>query len=257
MLAPRQELRALVAEQLRTQPIYDLEHDHDRTDDARFMSLGDAHKIADAIIEHWRVSRRETDVRDDGSREFQLDVMTPPRPETDEERVRREERLAAYRWAGESTPSLFEDEVYHAYHCPGPTPAGSPDAGPPPQRTSLLDLLAQRTCWMTRAVETVSDDGASTWHREPVRVDDVDHNHRLNLLGWLWRRAERLKLRDELRLLNAISGSLGPRGDAACDAADHEIHILRTESLTSWFERQPLVLELRYRTTPLGESPAT
>lgn len=232
MLAPRQELRALVAGTLRTQPIYGLEHDRDRADGARFMSLGDAHKIADAIIKHWRVLRQETSVQDDGSRGFRLEILTPPRPETNEERVRGEERLAACRWAEESTPSLFEDEVYHAYHCPGPAPAGSPDAGPPPQRTSLLDLLAQRTWWMTH----VGDDEASTWHREPIRVDDMDHNHRLNLLGWLWRRAERLRL---------------------CDAVNHEMHSLQTESLASWFERQPLVLELRYRTTPWGESPAT
>jgi hypothetical protein len=251
-MTPRDKLIALITDWL----VSTLGVDEDR-----------AHSAATAFTIFWKIKRETRIMRDDKGmfdggnmmrdtvgqivRGEQLSIMTPWQPETAEERLLREAREEAVRWVILSRPTLEEADLT----LPGPCPENAPDPGPPPVRVGQLAMLQQRI-WWRKSTKPFKDTDTYV-ETVPIRIDDMDHNHRMNLLAYLWRRKDEFKTAYEIQALNLISSPLGPRGDMARDAADHEMDRLYRESVDKWFTRQPLIRELTYRTTPWGFAPLT
>lgn len=123
--------------------------------------------------------------------------------------------------------------------------------GPPPPGVGILSLLEQAEWWRMR--DPSADPGTRPAPAVPIRLEDMDHTHRLGLLGFLRDRAEHFKARADWRM----AAGPGPSGDAACDAFDAACDEQWGTSAAEWLERQPLVRALVSWTTPHAESPLT
>jgi len=187
-----------------------------------------------AAIAGWSVRRNRNIVRDDwglqdGSNVMRqskgevregsiLEITTAWRPETEDERTVREARMAAYCW----------DE----------------DDGPPVPGVTMSQILRQSTWWITR----VPDRPGATGHagialpKLAVRVEDMEHTHRLNLLAWLRKRAKRLHDSESWNF---------------ADAPDDVQRSFDNEDPREWLEDTKLIQALVHWTTPYGESPLT
>lgn len=142
---------------------------------------------------------------------YNLGLCLPWRRESDEEAAARKARWEAMVWDSE--------------------------AGPPPLGVSMLQLLRQDIWWQTR--------DAPYWEGGklvPVRIEDMDHNHRLNLLEWLRTRAGQFHSQQAGVFLGAPDDVW-----AAYEAEDPYV----------WIEEQELVQALVRWTTPYAESPLT
>lgn len=168
----------------------------------------------------------------------QLIAALPFVPETDTEREDREAWMAAQRWARKASWYSWDPQD------PG---WDDNELGPPPQRVGAAQLLKQGIWWRTRTSE---DEFAPT---VPIRIEHMDHEHRLALLAFLRRNAPRYKLRADW----AMAGGPRPDGDMACDAFEDACNEQWNTPATEWIEDQSLVQALVYWTTPYAESPLT
>lgn len=92
--------------------------------------------------------------------------------------------------------------------------------------TPLTTLLHQAETW--------TDAAGTTW-----RLEEMDPRHRLNVLNLLTRNRASLEMREAIEQLG---GPLAARGDvAAADEAD----CLADRDVDEWFNRLPLVRQLR------------
>lgn len=207
----------------------------------------------EAITADWSVTRNRDIVRDDAGyqdgtdvcresvgtvREGSvLEITTPWRPETGDERTEREARAAAFSWAWRARQFSYDpqDLGYDGGECP-----------PPPERVGILQLLDQGLWWRAR-MEIGSDVTTA------IRLEDMTHSHRLALLAFLRRNAPSYKLREDWR----YASTPGPNGDMASDAFEAECARQWDTSAADWIEDQPLVAALVYWTTPVAESPLT
>lgn len=166
---------------------------------------------------------------------YYLEIRTPWQPFSPGEQAERDARAAAASWA----VSAYFGE----------------DAGPPPERVGALDMLEQDIWWRARIRLPDSPEGERryTERTEPIRVEDMAHDHRLALLSWLRQRAHRFKEKAEWRM----AGGPQPSGDMACDAFEAELNELMNQPASEWIEQQPLVQALVHWTTPYGEAPLT
>jgi hypothetical protein len=195
------------------------------------------------VTEDWSVTRKDYPHRDDhplaeSRYGHQLVAALPFVPETDTEREDRQAWIAAQRWTQEA--------IWYSWD---PQDPGWDDdeLGPPPQRVGAAQLLQQGIWWRMRTSE---DEFAPT---APIRIEHMDHEHRLALLAFLRRNAGRYKLRADW----AMASGPQPSGDMACDAFERECDQLWGTPAAEWIEDQPLVQALVYWTTPYAEAPLT
>jgi hypothetical protein len=158
------------------------------------------------VTVHHSASPEDSDVMG-----YNLGLCLPWRRESDEEAAARQARWEAMMWDSE--------------------------AGPPPPGVSMSQLLRQDIWWQMR--------DAPPWEGGklvPVRIEDMDHNHRLNLLEWLRTRSEQLH--------SSLAGEL-------LGAPDDVWASYEAEDPYEWIEEQELIQALVRWTTPYAESPLT
>jgi hypothetical protein len=196
-----------------------------------------------AATEGWSVARKAYPHRDDhplaeSRYGHQLVAALPFVPETDAERDDREAWIAAQLWAMDARQYSWD-----------PQDPGWPhdELGPPPQRVGAAQLLKQGIWWRMRTSE---EEFAPT---AAIRIEHMDHEHRLALLAFLRRNAARYKLHADW----AMASGPQPSGDAACDAFEAACDQLWGTPDDEWIEGRPLVQALVHWTTPYAESPLT
>lgn len=170
--------------------------------------------IRSAVVkatEDWRTKREITPSADDHPLAevkygHYIQVNLPWVPETEDEKQSREARLAAYLWDA--------------------------DDGPPLPGVRMTQLLRQSTWWRFRKDDRLV----------PIPIEDMTHEHRLSVLGWLRDHAAGLHTSADLELLNA---------------PDDVIRSHENQPPAEWLEEHELVQALAYWTTPYGESPLT
>ena len=214
--------------------------------------IGADHYLPDALVRDalaavtadWRVVRKDYPNTDQHPLEsdrygHELIATGPFVPETDEETAEREAWEAARSWAWRAHQFSWDpqDLGYDDGECPAP-----------PERVGASQLLDQGLWWRART-STDSDNRAT----EAIRLEDMTHDHRLALLGFLRRNAPRYKLRADWSYVSVP----GPQGDMATLAFEEECSRQWETSAAEWIEDQPLVQALVYWTTPYGESPLT
>lgn len=86
-----------------------------------------------------------------------------------------------------------------------------------------------------------NDETWTTGDGETIALEDMEPRHRRNVLAWLEKRAEALKLADDLSLCSVV----GPSGDAASDMFEMSVGQQFEMSAAEWLEEQPLVIALR------------
>lgn len=195
------------------------------------------------VTEDWSVTRKDYPHRDDhplaeSRYGHQLIAALPFVPETDAEREDWEAWIAAQLWAMDARQYSWD-----------PQDPGWDDntLDPPPQRVGAGQLLQQGIWWRMRTSE---EEFAPT---VAIRIEHMDHEHRLALLAFLRRNAGRYKLRADW----AMASGPQPSGDMACDAFERECAQLWETPAAGWIEDQLLVQALVYWTTPYAEAPLT
>jgi hypothetical protein len=166
------------------------------------LDFVDTGKIKRELVSHPHPLVEDTDPR---KIEYRFTVR---RDETGEERAAREaaqeKRLAIVRW-----------EQSHE--------------GPPPPGVGFGQLREQREWWVTKG-------GAV------LRIAEMDLSHRRNLLAYLERAADTLKMNAEWALVSSFPGD---PSDGVADALDSiQGEMERTTSI-DWLNQQPLVKALR------------
>ena len=220
-------------------------------------------RLADALAEHmgvplaavedaveyamdgWAVTRKDYPHRDDhplAEPRFGHTIVAtlPFVPETDAEAAKREAWAAAQHWAAVSWIPGFDPAIAAAG---GYTDEDDP--GPPPERIGANQLLGQGLWWRAR-----DESGSGT---VAVRLEDMTHDHRMGLLGFLRRNAAKYKMREDWH----FAATPGPNGDMAQLAFEQECDRQWATPADQWIEDQPLVRALVYWTTPVAESPLT
>lgn len=192
------------------------------------MYGSDVKRAVDAATEGWEAKRVAPYQHPLLEHVFghQLVATLPPVLEMESERDDREARMAARRWR--------------------------PEDGPPPPKVGIMTMLGQTEWWRMVAPEG-SPAQAAAKRTTPVRIEDMEHDHRLNLLAFLRRHAGRYKNAADWSLVNTPF----PGGEMAGMAFEAECDRLWDEGAAEWLERQPLVCALVAWTTPWAESPLT
>lgn len=199
--------------------------------------------------EDWRVSRKDYPHRDDHPLSevrygHALTATLPFKPETEAETVDREAWESARSWAARAWMIDFDP----AAAARGDYTNTDDDPGPPPERVGANQLIQQGLWWRMRESRNPEDKTTVA-----VRVADMDHDHRLSLLGFLRRNAKAYKEREDW----AYASGPQPSGDMACDAFEAECDRQWSMGAHEWLEDQPLICTLVYWTTPYGEAPLT
>lgn len=160
-----------------------------------------AREMVDKFTAEWRVTKGSPTSHEhplyDGPEMVRLAITTKPRELNAEELAERE------RWLARSTWKYSENK----------------DEAEPPTDTNVLDLLDQRTWWITK-------------DRQVMQVDDMAPSHRANTLGLLRRGANTLHL------------AYGMQG-VFSNAPDEVTNELAEGNPAEWLEEQPLVKRLR------------
>lgn len=155
--------------------------------------LVEAAAVIAVLTENWRVEMKLSP----STRERHYVITTPKRPANALEKLADEARAARDEWL---------------YRC-------DDEDVPPPASVSTMDLLGQRVWWI---------DGL----KRAVRLDDMEPSHRLNLLAFLKRNAERYQWAEW------TSGVFDNAPDEVADAAV-------AEDALRWLGRQELVRRLK------------
>lgn len=135
-------------------------------------------------------------------------TFTVRRTETPEERAEREkraeQRLAVAIWT-----------MHHE--------------GPPPKGVGFSSLCEQKVWWAPK-------------EGDPVKIADMELSHRRNLLAYLERNAESLKLQAEWSLLGTFPDD---PSDGVADALDGIMGEMEHTTASDWIHAKPLVKALR------------
>lgn len=81
--------------------------------------------------------------------------------------------------------------------------------------------------------------------RKEHKLGDIDARYAQNIVEFLRRRASGLHSYGCRYALDLMFSPIGPRGNMAQLAAEHELADLMDEDALEWLERQPLVVALR------------
>lgn len=154
--------------------------------------LVEVNEVVGALVEGWRVEMKMIPA----TRECFYVITTPRRPASAMERLMDEAQDARREWLRNG------DEVV-----------------PPPPSVTTMDLLDQRVWWITG-------------DKNPVRLVDMSPRHRVNLLGFLQRRAGLYQMSEWMSGIFA-------------DAPDEIVDMAAEEDPQVWLNRRELVRRLR------------